>query len=160
MKGTVIQINVSRGGVPKLAIEVGDVGLRGLAGDEHRYRYHGGPSKALLVMASELIDKLVDEGWPVFYGALGENLTTAGLDYRLWRGGMRLNLGEVLLELTTPRRPCVTLDPYGVGIQKRIFDRKVKAGDPTSSHWGESGFYASVIKPGRIAPGMPITLAP
>jgi hypothetical protein len=42
----------------------------------HRFRLHGGPGKALLLLASEVIDALCAEGWPLFYGALGENLTT------------------------------------------------------------------------------------
>jgi MOSC domain-containing protein YiiM len=150
MRGQVIQINISKGGVPKLPVDLGQVTLLGIDGDAHRYEYHGGPEKALLLIAAEVIDELRSEGWPVFYGALGENFTTLGLDRRLWRVGQRFRAGDVLLQLTTPRAPCSTLNPYGPGVQQRIYDPLVSALDPSSPHWGESGFYARVLEPGSI----------
>lgn len=152
MPGRIVQLNSSKGGVPKLPLLQADVDRFGIVGDGHRFRYHGGPRKALLVIASEFIDTLRAEGWPLFYGALGENLTTAGLDHRAWRPGDCYRAGEVTLRLTTPRQPCKTLNPYGAGIQKRIYDERVKALDVTSGHWGESGFYAAVVTPGVIRP--------
>lgn len=147
----VLQINISKGGVPKRPIANAAVGPLGIDGDEHAHpQFHGGPRKALLLIAAEVIDTLKAEGWPVFYGAFGENLTTVGLDHRAWRSGMRFQIGKVEIELTTPRRPCATLNPYGSGIQKRIYDELVKAGDPQSLHWGEAGFYAAVRKNGTI----------
>lgn len=152
IEGRVKQINASKGGVPKLPVLQADVTTLGISGDVQRNRkYHGGPRKALLMIASEVIDELRGEGWPVFYGALGENITTAGIDHRSWRTGLRYRIGSVLVELTTPRQPCATLDPYGPGIQSRIYDRRVKALDPESPHWGQSGFYVMVLETGSIA---------
>ena len=154
MHGRIVQINVSRGGVPKKPIATATVGPLGIAGDEHAHpEFHGGPRKALLLIASEVIQTLKAEDWPLFNGALGENLTTSGLDHKSWRSGMRFRVGEVEIELTTPRHPCATLNPYGRGIQKRIFDELVKAGDPRSPHWGEAGFYACVHRGGHIRNG-------
>jgi MOSC domain-containing protein YiiM len=151
-RGTVIQINTSRGGLPKLPIISARVSRLGIVGDEHRFRYHGGPIKALLLASSVLIDELCAEGWPLFYGALGENLTVRGLDARFWRPHQRFRAGSVLLELTQPRDPCRKLNMYGKGIQERIFDELVKALDPGSPKWGYSGFYSSVLQAGRIRP--------
>ena len=156
--GHVCQINISRGGVPKIPIPVATVNQLGIVGDGHRYRYHGGPHKSLLLIAAEFIDVLRAEGWPVFYGALGENLTTRGLSYRDWRPGQCYAAGGIILELTTPRTPCATIEVYWPGIGKRIFDKGVKSLDPSSAHWGESGFYASVLRPGTIHLNAPITL--
>ena len=150
--GKIVQVNVSAGGVPKLPVERAMVGPLGIEGDEHRYRMHGGPRKALLLIASEVIHSLCSEGWPLFYGALGENLTTQDLDHRAWRAGQRFRCGDLILQLTEPRAPCKTLNPYGAGIQSRIYDKQVKAHDPTSAHWGESGFYAAVLNPGVVQP--------
>ena len=151
MKSRVLQISISKGGVPKTAIESASVGPLGIQGDEHAHpEFHGGPRKALLLIASEVIDTLQREGWPVFYGALGENVTTLGIDHRSWRPGMRYRIGEITIELTKHRRPCATLNPYGRGIQKRIYDDLVRAGDPASLRWGECGFYAAVIAGGHI----------
>ncbi len=135
----ILQISVSAGGVPKTPVARAEVGPLGIVGDGHRFRLHGGRDKALLILASEAIDLLRAEGWPVFYGALGENLTTEGLDYRNWRTGQRFRIGEVLVELTTPREPCRTLNPYGRGIQRRLREKP-----------GEGGFYAAVLVGGIL----------
>jgi len=50
------------------------------------------------------------------------------------------------------------LSVYGYGIQKAIYDAKVKARDASSPRWGLGGFYASVVQPGVIRPGDPIVL--
>jgi len=159
MPASILQINVSSGGVPKRPISKGEVTPLGLAGDGHNNpQIHGGPRKALLLITSEGIEELKAAGFPLYNGALGENLTTQGLDRRSMRIGQRYRIGQVLIEITKVRSPCDTLTPYGTGIQKAVYDRKVKAGDPASPHWGLSGFYASVIQPGTIRPGDAITL--
>ncbi len=151
MPGIVLQINISRGGVPKRPIARGELGFLGLAGDDHNdTQHHGGPRKALLLIAAEVVDELRGEGWPLFYGALGENITTRGMDHKRWRPGQKYAIGSTIIELTQPRGPCATLDVYGRGIQKRIFDAQVKALDATSQRWGLSGFYAAVRRPGII----------
>ncbi|MBX5495270.1 MAG: MOSC domain-containing protein [Bryobacteraceae bacterium] len=159
MAGRVLQLNVSRGGVPKRPIPEGFVTPLGIEGDEVAHpQFHGGPQKALLLLASEVVDKLAAEGFPVYYGALGENVTTRGVDHRQFRAGQRYRIGDVIIELTRPRIPCSTLNVYGPGIQEAIYDRAVKEGDITSPHWGMSGFYAAVLQPGTIRKGDPIQL--
>ena len=137
----IVQINVSAGGVPKTAVQRAEVGLLGLAGDGHRFRLPGGPDKAVLLLASEVVDELKAEGWPVFYGALGENFTTRGMDHRGWSSGQRYRSGNVVIELTTAREPCRTLNPYGAGIQRRLREKA-----------GESGYYAAVLAGGILLP--------
>jgi MOSC domain-containing protein YiiM len=106
----------------------------------------------------EGIDELVSQGFPLFPGALGENLTTRGLDRHDLRFGQRFRVGEGTIELTRIRTPCATLDVYGSGIQATIYDARVQAGDSESRRWGLSGFYASVIQPGPVRPGDTIAL--
>jgi MOSC domain-containing protein YiiM len=127
--------------VPKTAVQRAEVGRLGIAGDAHRFRLHGGPDKAILLVASEVVEELRAEGWPVFYGALGENFTTRGLDHRAWRRGQRYRSGDVVIELTTAREPCRTLNPYGRGMQKRLREKP-----------GESGYYAAVLAGGILLP--------
>jgi MOSC domain-containing protein YiiM len=151
---SIIQINISRGGLPKLPIDSGYIGPLGIEGDLHAHpQFHGGPRKAILIIASEVVDELVKRGYPVFYGALGENLTTRGLDIRDIRIGDEIRAGGAILEITQPRGPCVQLDVYGPAIKNEIYDAAVKALDPASPHWGMSGFYASVRSPGPVAVG-------
>jgi MOSC domain-containing protein YiiM len=154
--GSILQINVSKGGVPKRAIAEGQVTPFGIAGDLHANpEIHGGPQRALLLITAEGIDELIGCGFPLSYGALGENLTTQGLDRRALRAGQRYRIGQVVIELTRTRGPCATLNAYP-GIQSAIYDAAVKAGDPASPRWGLSGFYASVVQPGTIRAGDPI----
>jgi len=56
------------------------------------------------------------------------------------------------------RVPCNTLNALGPGIQKEIYDARVKAGDAASPRWGISGFYAAVRRGGTIRPHDIITL--
>lgn len=159
MPGAILQINVSRGGVPKRAIPSGDVTALGIAGDECAHPgIHGGPQQALLLITSEGIAELTALGFPLYPGALGENLTSSGLDRRGLRIGQRYRVGAIIIELTKVREPCAQLNIYGPGIQKAVYDVRVQAGDPHSPRWGLGGFYASVIQPGTIRPGDPITL--
>ena len=153
MTGSIVQVNASPGGIPKWPISSGMLTPLGLAGDACAHpAIHGGPKQAVLLIASEVIDELKSLGYPVFYGALGENLTTRGLDRRQLRIGQQLRAGGALIEITKVRGPCASLDIYGPAIKQEIYDKKVKAGDPTSPRWGMSGFYARVLQPGHVRP--------
>jgi MOSC domain-containing protein YiiM len=153
-----MQVGVSQGGVPKLAISSAGLTEIGVAGDRWRYPFHGGRRKAILLITAEGIDELVEQGFPLFPGALGENLTTRGLDRRELRIGQRFQVGGAAIELTQVRLPCSTLDVYGAGIQAAVYDAQVQAGDLGSPRWGLSGFYASTVRPGMIRPGDAIAL--
>ena len=156
---TVLQLAISRGGVPKLPILEAHVTPLGIAGDVQKNRkYHGGPNQALLLITAEGLEELKAAGFPVYPGALGENVTTAGLDRRMLRLGQRYRLGEVEIELTKMREPCRTLHPYGLTIGKAVYDPDVKAGRPISPRWGLAGFYVKIIRTGVIRPGDLVTL--
>ena len=153
MPGTIIQVNTSRGGLPKRPIALGVIGPLGIEGDLHAHpQFHGGPDKAILILASEVVDELVARGYPLFYGALGENLTTRGLPIRDIRVGDEIRAGTALLEVTQPREPCHQLDIYGPSLKLELADAKRRAGDYTSPRWGMSGFYARVLSLGQAQP--------
>ena len=162
MTGTIVQVNISRGGIPKRAIAVGQLTPDGIEGDAWAHpNIHGGPRQAVLLIASEAIEELRNAGFAVYPGALGENLTTSGIDPARWRVGQTFRVGRATIELTKVRAPCLTLDIFnagGLSIQKAIYDKQVKAGDATSPLWGKSGFYASVVRPGAVRPNDIITL--
>jgi MOSC domain-containing protein YiiM len=152
MRGTIIQINVSRGGLPKRPIPEGTLTPLGFEGDASAHpKIHGGPAKAVLLICSEVIDSLIGQGYPLFYGALGENLTTRGLDHRDLRCGQRFRVGEAFIELTKVRSPCSALDVYGPSIQSAIFEKSIRDGNTASPLWGMGGFYAAVAHPAWCA---------
>ena len=148
-----MQVSASNGGVPKVALLSAHLTEAGIIGDAWRYPFHGGGRKAILLVTLEGIDELVSRGFPLFAGAMGENLTTRGLDRRELRIGHRLRVGGAEIELTQLRTPCATLDVYGAGVQAAMYDAQAQAGDPRSHRWGLGGFYASVVKPGTVCAG-------
>ena len=158
MTGTIVQVSISPGGVPNHAIDEGIVRAGGIAGDGWRYPFHGGAKRAILLITSEGIDALVQQGFPLTFGSLGENLTTLGLDRLRLRLGQRFRAGSAVIELMQLRIPCDTLSVYGAGIQAAIYDARAQAGDAVSPVWGLSGFYASVVEPGILRPGDSIAL--
>jgi len=157
--GSIQQISISKGGVPKRPIPEAIVTPLGIGGDVQAHpEFHGGPRQALLVVTSEGIDELVQAGFPLYPGALGENITTKGLDRLMFRIGQRYRLGQVVIQLTKMREPCNQLTPYGAGIQRAVYDDRVKAKDHSSPRWGLAGVYARVVTPGTIYVGDPIAL--
>ena len=151
--GSIVQINISPGGIPKRPIAEAEVTPEGIRGDSWAHpQIHGGRKQALLLITSEGIQELIESGYPLYAGALGENLTIAGLDRRQMRIGQRYRAGEVFLELTKIRTPCSSLDVYGASIKQAVYDAQVQAGDVSSPRWGLSGFYARVIRAGIVRP--------
>lgn len=159
MTGVVVQVSASAGGVPNHAVDCGQVTARGIAGDGWRHpQFHGTPGRAILLITSEGVDQVRVMGFPVYPGALGENLTTRGLDRRALRIGQRFRCGTAAIRLTEVRVPCGTLSVFGDRIQAAIFDALAMKGDSSSDVWGLSGFYASVLEPGILRPGDSIVL--
>jgi MOSC domain-containing protein YiiM len=153
MTGFIVQISISPGGVPKRPIAEAEVTVDGIRGDSWAHpQIHGGSNQALLLITSEGIGQLIAQGYPVYPGALGENLTTLGLDRRQMRIGQRYGVGDLMLEITQMRAPCVTLDVYGPSIKRAVYDAQVKASDASSPRWGLAGFYAKVLRGGMVRP--------
>jgi MOSC domain-containing protein YiiM len=157
--GLIVQINLSRGGIPKRAVSRADIVMQGLAGDSWDHpNIHGGTKQAVLLITVEGIEELIGQGFPLYPGALGENLTTRGLDRKAVRIGQRYRAGTAILEITKIRSPCAALNIYGAGLQAAMFDAQTQARDSSSPRWGLSGFYASVVLPGLVCAGDTIAL--
>jgi MOSC domain-containing protein YiiM len=147
MTGSILQINISPGGIPKQRVGQAQLSPVGIADDAWRnLKYHGGPNQALLLIGQETLDELSSLGYPVFSGALGENLTTTGLDYSQMRAGQRWQLGsQCLIELSKLREPCRTLDVYNLPGLARI--------QPLLKKDARGGWYARVLEGGLLFPG-------
>ena len=144
--GRVISINRSNGGVPKRAVGEATVTYHGLEGDRQRNRlYHGGPKRAVCLYAMELIEALRREGHPIEPGTTGENVTLAGLEWRLIRPGVRLQLGEVQLEVTSYTAPCKNISKSFMDMDFGRISQK--------AHPGWSRVYARVLREGVLRVG-------
>jgi MOSC domain-containing protein YiiM len=150
VEGRIFQLNVSEGGVPKLAVCEAVLRPEGLEGDRQRdLRYHGGPERALCLFALERVLELQAEGHPIFPGSVGENLTVVGLDWAGLAPGARLALGEeALVEITSYTAPCKTLVASFTGGDFKRISQKV--------HPGHSRLYARVLRPGLLAVGQSV----
>jgi MOSC domain-containing protein YiiM len=151
--GRIVQIAVSPGGVPKRPVARARVTALGLEGDGHRSARHGGPERALCLFALERLDALRAEGHDVAPGALGENLTLAGLDWETVAPGARLCLGDrVVVEVTRFTNPCLNIRPaFHDGDHGRVSQAR---------HPGWSRVYARVVTEGEIAVGDPVARLP
>jgi len=147
VKGTIAQLSVSPGGLPKRAVAGARVTRLGLEGDAQRdLEHHGGPERAVCLFPIEAIQGLVAEGHAVTPGALGENVTTEGLDWATVVPGVHLLLGErALLQVSKYTSPCFNLAPLFTG---RNFSRVSQ-----KRHPGWSRVYARVLLEGRVRPG-------
>lgn len=146
-EGRIYQINMSRGGVPKLPVAVARVTVDGLQGDWHDdTANHGGPMRALCLFTLEEIERLASDGHPIYPGATGENVTLSGLPLTALAPGTRLSLGaETLIEVTQFTTPCKTIrDAFNDGDFTRISHK---------THPGESRVYARVLREGEIHTG-------
>jgi MOSC domain-containing protein YiiM len=142
--GRIHQINVSRGGVPKLPVASAAVTTHGLQGDYQRdQRDHGGPDRALCLFTLEEIQRLQGEGHSIFPGSVGENLTLAGIPLDLLVPGARLAIGDsVEIEITSFTIPCNNIAAsFADGNFTRISHKL---------HPGESRVYARVLRTGSI----------
>jgi MOSC domain-containing protein YiiM len=152
--GRIVQISVSPGGVPKTAVPSAHVTPAGVEGDGHRdLEHHGGPDRAVCLFSLEQIEALQAEGHPVVPGALGENVTIAGVDWAHVAPGSRIELGpEVVLEVTRYTSPCLNIRPSFVhGEYSRVSEKR---------HPGWSRVYARVLAGGRIQAGDEVRLLP
>ena len=154
MPGRVVQVNVSQGGVPKRPVAQAWVGRGGLAGDAVNHpKIHGGPERAVCLFAAEVIDRLRAEGHPIAPGAVGENLTVAGLDWPALAVDAVLEVGrELRLQLSQRVEPCRTIaGAFADGQFKRIQPSRA----PDETRW-----YARVLQEGTVRPGDAVRLVP
>ena len=146
-------INVSSGGVPKHPVLFARLSATGVEGDRQRNtRLHGGPDRAVSLYSLDLIEALRIERHPIEPGSTGENLTIADLDWAMVVPGVRLTVGEALVEITSYAHPCRNIDASFVEGQITRISVKV--------HPGWSRVYARVLREGLVRPGDAVELLP
>lgn len=127
----------------------GTVRAEGLVGDEQADRKnHGGPGKALLVYPSEHYAERDSPAYRLPVGSLGENVSTEGLAETGVRIGDVFSVGDTLLQVSQPRRPC-----FKMAARHGIKNLPVQMQDV-----GHTGYYLRVLVPGQVAAGQRMTL--
>jgi len=140
LKPTVISINVSKGGIPKYPIDSVKVVGNGLEGDGHNHEKHYNPIQAVCLQDIEMLDQLREEGYPLYAGTTGENLTVRNLNVNDLPLGTILKFsGGVILEISKVRKPCYVLDSINLKLKEDIM--------------GRCGMYAKVVRESIITEG-------
>jgi MOSC domain-containing protein YiiM len=125
----------------------------GLAGDEQADpTVHGGLEKAVYAHPSEhyAFWRACTGRADLHWGALGENLTLAGLlETGVWIGDA-LHIGSAVLLVADPRRPCEKLARH-LGVPTVGREMVLR---------GISGWYLRVLAPGFVRAGDPVRLVP
>lgn len=133
------------------------LGRLGLLGDEQaEVGLHGGIDQAIYMYPVEhwafwqQQRALLGINEAMAFGFVGENLSIEGLLEDDVSAGDRLSIGDVLLQVTGPRIPCIKFN-WRMGYAK------------ASKHMiqsGRCGWYCSVLQTGVLVPGASIHLLP
>jgi MOSC domain-containing protein YiiM len=95
---------------------------------KHRHRVKIDPTQPNLrqvhLIHAELRDELRTQGFDVIAGAMGENVTTRGIDLLALPTGTKLHLGaEAVVEVTGLRNPCSQLNGVCDGLMAATLDK-------------------------------------
>ena len=151
LTGVVVGLHVNpNGGVPKHPVSTLQVHTQGCAGDrQNDRRHHGGPDRAVCLMAEEVLTGLMGDGHPISPGSTGENLLIAGIEPTAYAPGVRLKFeGDVVLEITTDAPPCKTIAASFIDGTFRALSHKRQA---TVTRW-----YARVVEEGTLVLGQSV----
>ncbi len=101
------------------------------------------------LMHAELHDDLAAAGYDVPPGALGENVTTRGIDLLALPTGTVLRLGaDAVVEVTGLRNPCAQIEAFSAGLLAEVVGR-----DPSGDVVRKAGVMGIVLASGVVAPG-------
>lgn len=101
----------------------------------------------------ELLDELAEHGYVLAPGALGENVTTRGIDLLGLAEGTRLHIGEAVIRVTGLRNPCRQIDEFMPGLLKHMVEKR-----PDGSLNRKCGIMSVVERGGEIAVGATIVV--
>jgi MOSC domain-containing protein YiiM len=140
----VVAVNISdRKGVIKTPVEMGEFKTDlGLKGDAHSGNWH----RQVSLLAQESIDKMSARGiLELTSGKFAENLTTEGIELFTLPVGTKMEIGEVLMEVTQIGKEC----HRGCQIMKMVGDCIMP----------REGIFTKILRDGVIRPGDEIRLA-
>jgi MOSC domain-containing protein YiiM len=97
----------------------------------------------------ELLDELAALGFAVAPGAMGENVTTRGVDLLGLSRATQLRLGrDAVVEVTGLRNPCAQLDGLAPGLMAAVLDR-----DDDGALVRKAGIMGVVLASGAVRAG-------
>lgn len=142
MKAGVVAVCLSKNkGERKTPVEAVELRVgHGIVGDAHAGEWH----RQVSLLAEESIDKMRRQGLSVGAGDFAENITTRGVDLPTLPVGMKVSVGEALIEITQIGKECHT----------RCAIYRL-AGDCVMP---KEGVFARVLRGGVVKPGDALTI--
>jgi len=126
--------------------------------DQHRSHARRDPTRRNLrqvhLLPGEVFDELLGAGHRVLPGALGENVTTYGIDLPALPVDTLLLLGQTAeVRVTGLRNPCHQIDDFQPGLLRRVV-----APGADGSLVRRAGIMGVVRRGGEVRPGDPVTV--
>lgn len=134
----------------------------GVEGDAHagitvRHRYTRRAAREVQpnlrqvhLIHAELFDELRKDGFQLYPGALGENITTRGVDLLNLPENTNLHIGRnAILKVTGLRTPCRQMDKFATRLSEAVMEKV----DGLKKRRSRAGVMAVVINGGEIRPG-------
>ena len=133
---------------------------RGVEGDahagahvKHRSMVRMNPAQPNLrqvhLVHAELLEELQEQGFDVYPGAIGENITTSGVDVLALPRDTLLRIGpSAVIKVTGLRSPCRQLDEFQEGLKQAVL-----AHDEKGELIRKSGIMGVVVEGGDVHPG-------
>ena len=120
---------------------------------QHRSRMSKDPTRPNLrqvhLIHEELLDELNADGFQLAPGAIGENITTRGIDLLSLPRGTRLHIGNAaIIDVTGLRDPCRQLNDYRPGLMKAVLGR-----DEQGNLVLKAGIMGVVLAAGEVRAG-------
>jgi MOSC domain-containing protein YiiM len=139
-------------GIFKTPVEEAYIAALGLLGDAIiDVAHHGGLDQAVYLYGQPDYDWWSHElGRTLDPGTFGENLTIDGLSSDQIHIGDRFLIGDVTLEVTSPRIPCRT---FAARMGDKMFVKRFLAAN-------RPGLYTRVLSEGTVRPGDSVTHVP
>jgi MOSC domain-containing protein YiiM len=123
---------------------------------QHRSRVATDPTRPNLrqvhLIHEELLDELIGGGFQVAPGAIGENITTRGINLLALPKGARLHIGDTaIVGVTGLRDPCRQLNAFQPGLMAAVLGR-----DEQGKLIRKAGIMGVVLSTGEVRTGDPI----
>lgn len=125
---------------------------------KHRSRVAQNPLQPNLrqvhLIHSELFDELAEKGFIITPGAMGENITSKGIDLLNLPKNTILKIGtNAIVQITGLRNPCLQLESIQKGLMKAVLDK-----DKQGNLIRKSGIMGIVLKGGDVFVGDEIVI--
>jgi MOSC domain-containing protein YiiM len=140
-----------RTGIFKFPAEAAEqVTKRGLQGDVIvSKKHHGGPDQAVYIYGAADYEWWSKElGRGIAPGTFGENLTISELESAPFNIGDYIYIGDVVLQVTSPRIPCGT---FAARMEDPRWVKRFR-------HAERPGLYCRVIREGLVKAGDPVSM--